>query len=786
VRLGGEGRSAVEELDREIRDLESESRFRALIEKSAEVISLTAPDGTTLYMSPSVERMLGYRPSDLVGKHVFEFVHSDDRGPLQETLATLLQTPGSSRLVEFRAHHRNGEIRWVEATGTNLIDDPIVAAIVGNFRDVTDRKLAEEALRESKFLLEHAQAVAHVGSWAWDLTQGERMYWSRECARMFGTPDDSVIDRQLFLARIHPEDRDRVAAAHARALEGGPPCTIEYRIVRPNGEIRWGHSEGFVEFGEPQKPLRMVGVIQDITERRRATEDLRASEQRYRRIVETTSEGIWVIDAQSKTTFMNLRMAEMLGYTVEEASKRALRDFMDADAWAGAETRLAEGLTGATGRYQSKLKKKDGSDLWVSINMNVLHDAEGRYDGALALVSDISEERRAAAALARTEEQLRHAQKMEAVGVLAGGIAHDFNNLLSVIIGYTTLVVNGLPPNDPAREDLEEVQKAADRSSTLTRQLLAFSRQQVLQPRILDFNQVVLGIEKMLQRLIGEDVTLALLCADRIGAVLADPGQIEQVIMNLVVNARDAMPKGGKLTIETSNVVLDEVYAKDHLGVKAGAYVMLAVTDTGIGMDAATKERIFEPFFTTKEKGKGTGLGLSTVFGIVQQSGGHIWVYSEPGNGTSFRIYLPIADAAANAALLSSTTPPTTLRGKESILLVEDDDQVRTIARKVLRQNGYTVLEAQNGGEAFLVSEDHSARIDLLITDVIMPRMNGRQLAKRLAQQRPEMKVLFMSGYTDNAIMQHGVLDSNVAYLQKPLTPEGLLRKVRSVLDGRP
>ncbi len=385
--------------------------------------------------------------------------------------------------------------------------------------------------------------------------------------------------------------------------------------------------------------------------------------------------------------------------------------------------------------------------------------------------------------LSQAQDQLRQAQKMEAVGRLAGGVAHDFNNLLTAIMGYSDLLMSGLAEGDPRRGDLEQIKHAADRAASLTRQLLAFSRRQVLQPRVLDLNAVVGSIEKMLQRLIGEDIDLVTVLDPALGRVKADPGQLEQILMNLAVNARDAMPQGGKLTIETTNVELDGAYAGQHVAVRPGSYVMMAVSDTGCGMDAETRSHLFEPFFTTKEVGKGTGLGLATVYGIVKQSGGSIWAYSEPGRGATFKIYLPRFEESAGAQVVVAP-PAKSVGGSETILLVEDDEAVRSLAGDVLQRHGYTVLEARHGAEALVISERHAGPIALMLTDVVMPGKRGHEVAGQLAAGRPDMKVLYMSGYTDNGIVHQGVLDAGMAFLAKPFTPSALARKVREVLDA--
>ena len=400
------------------------------------------------------------------------------------------------------------------------------------------------------------------------------------------------------------------------------------------------------------------------------------------------------------------------------------------------------------------------------------------------LLRVIAEQLKTEKALQRSQEQLQHAQRLEAVGRLAGGIAHDFNNLLSVVLGYSISIASELPEGDAVRADVEEIRRAGERAAELTHQLLAFGRQQVLEPKVLDLNEVMLRVDRMIRRILGEDIELSTLCAKPLWKVKVDPGQIEQVILNLVINARDAMPEGGRLTVETCNMEFDEEYAQVHLGAAAGQHVVLAVTDTGTGMDKETQGHVFEPFFTTKEKGKGTGLGLSTVFGIVKQSGGHIWLYSEPGRGTTFKVCFPRSADAQDIVRPPSANLQPIPHGTETILLVEDDAQLRALARTILVRHGYQVLDAPTPGDALMLSEGHAGRIALLVTDVVMPQMSGRELAQRVLEARPKIRVLYMSGYTDNAIVHNGILDPGVAFLQKPLTPDVFARKVRKVLDS--
>jgi two-component system, cell cycle sensor histidine kinase and response regulator CckA len=508
--------------------------------------------------------------------------------------------------------------------------------------------------------------------------------------------------------------------------------------------------------------------------RRQANDALLASEARYRRIVETTNQGVVLTDVSGRTTFVNGRMAEMLGVSREAAQGVFILDFVARERRDEAERDLLRSREGAI-QFETTLLRAGGAKVVALVDASPMYRTSGEYEGSFAMVMDVTQRR-------DLEAQLRQAQKMEAVGRLAGGIAHDFNNVLSVILSCSEIMLADLRPGDPLRDDVKEIHTAGTRAAELTRQLLMFSRQKVIEPRVVDLNGVLASMNKMLRRIVGEDVELVSVAGESLGHVRVDPGSIEQVIMNLAVNARDAMPEGGKLMMETANVVLDDDYAKSHVGAKPGAYVMLSVTDTGVGMDKATLGRIFEPFFTTKEKGRGTGLGLSTVFGIVQQSGGYIWVDSAPEVGTKFEIYLPRVDASADASRPQKVS--TTLRGSETILLVEDEEQVRSVARGILRRHGYTVLEARNAGEALLVCESHDGPLHLLLTDVVMPQMSGPELANRLRQLRPNLKVLCMSGYADDEAVHHGVRDASFAYLQKPITVDALTRKVRNLLDS--
>jgi two-component system, cell cycle sensor histidine kinase and response regulator CckA len=521
-------------------------------------------------------------------------------------------------------------------------------------------------------------------------------------------------------------------------------------------------------------------------DRLRVQNELKESEKKFQQFYDEAPVGYHELDPKGRITRINRKELQMLGYAAGEMLGKPVWNFFEEeDTTRKVILAKLEGDASFHNTFERTYRRKDGSTLPVLVEDRIIRDKDGQIIGIRSTVEDITERRRTEEALRKSEEQLRQWQRVEAIGRLAGGVAHDFNNLLMTIKGCSELLLGAFDRRDPRREEVEEILKAADRATALTRQLLAFGRRQVLQPQILDLNAVVLNMDKMLRRLIGEDIQLVASLDPELWSVKVDPGMIEQVVMNLAVNSRDAMPSGGKLTIETSNAVHDEEYARQHVSVQAGYYVMLAISDTGCGMDKETQSHLFEPFFTTKETGKGTGLGLSTVYGIIKQSGGNIWAYSEPGLGTTFKIYLPRVEKAAKAYRPRLKTKEAGAPGgTETILLVEDEDAVRTMVSKILKNKGYTVLEARQGNEAIEICERNEGSINLMVTDVIMPHMSGRELAARLAPKRPEMRVLYMSGYPDNTIVQHGVLEPGTAFLQKPFTINALELKVREVLDG--
>lgn len=605
---------------------------------------------------------------------------------------------------------------------------------------------------------------------------GKRIYNSLSYEKTLGYSSEELHKSSAF-AQIHPADRARVQKAADEAQRTGVGSTLEYRIQHKNGDWLVFESTSSVILNADGKPEKLVIVNRNITDRKRAEEALRRSEAGFRSMVEDAPYGIYRANIAGHLLQVNPALQRMLGY---ERREELLQKGLQKDIFrhAGEYQRLIEILskTGEIKDMEVEWAKQDGSFITVHCSGRRVNDEDKVAVYFEVFAEDFTEKR-------VLERQLRMAQKMEAIGRLTGGIAHDFNNLLGVIIGYSRVLKRSLGTGSALTEHALEIEKAGERAASLTKQLLAFSRQQVLTPTILNLNNLASDMEKMLLRLLGEDIGVSLLLDPALGNVKVDQSQIEQVIMNLAVNSRDAMPMGGKLKIETANVELDAAYARSHPGAKPGNYVRLSVTDTGTGMDPSTLAHIFEPFFTTKERGKGTGLGLATVYGIVKQSNGYINVESTLGKGTSFQLYLP-RDADRTAVEEKPCESTDHLRGTETILLAEDSDALRKLAKSYLETAGFRVISADCGEAAVELAKNFAGSFDLLLTDVVMPGMNGRVLAEHLLARQPGMSVLYMSGYTDSFIAGHGVLEPGTHLLHKPFTEEVLLRKIRAVLDS--
>ena len=605
-------------------------------------------------------------------------------------------------------------------------------------------------------------------------------------ASAYGTTPDALVGRRDADFNRNPDEvaafvRDDLAVINSHETRH----IAEERVTDAAGNVRWLQTVKRALPDSGGHAHELLGVSTDITARKQAEEALHREREFLGNVLESLTDGIIACDAQGTITVFNRAVRELHGLPEGPVPLRVWKNHfalfekdgitpLPIDRYPLARALGGESITDA----EIVVKPVDGMPRAVLCSGRPVIGRDGTRMGAVLALHDITEHR-------RLEGQLLQAQRMEAVGRLAGGIAHDFNNMLTAVISYSDLLLRDLDGDDTRHGDVAEISKAAHRAAALTRQLLVFSRQQVVQPWVLDLNESVAELEKMLVRLIGADIDLATKLEPNLGRVKVDPGQIEQVVMNLVVNARDAMPAGGRLVIETANVTLDDSYATAHAFTAAGPYVMLSVSDTGCGMSRETRQHIFEPFFTTKEPGKGTGLGLSTVYGIVRQADGHVWVYSELDVGTTFKIYLPRVDAAVNDRVEPAVSAPMR-QGTETILLVEDDEAVRAVAGRILRRSGYTVIEAVNGVEALRICADPAVRIDAIITDMVMPELGGREFACALNEHRPGARLIFMSGYTEDAVTRQSLLQPGAAFIEKPFTPDALTRKLRSVLDASP
>ncbi len=754
-----------------------EKLFRLITENAADMIAVVDTEGKRIYNSLSYQKVLGYSPAELQQSSSFEQIHPDDRERVIAAGVEARRT-GKGKALEYRMRHKDGTWRLLESTSSVIRSgdgEPDLLVIVN--RDVTGRKQAEDALRAEHDLLR--ALIDNMPDYIYVKDDESRfVVANRALAQFMGAknPEDLLgkADFDYF-----PKELATAYYSDERAIlqTGQPLVNQEERSVDAAGNAKWLSTSKVPLCNRQGETIGIIGIGHDITERRKAEEALRQSETSFRSVVEGAPYGIFRASVDGRFQRVNSALQEMLGY-------RTSKDLLDVTLGGNifrnpADFQRLVVLMGGTDEFKDvemEWKRKDDSPITVLCSGRRVKGEDENSAYNEVFVQDITERR-------VLERQLRAAAKMEAVGRLSGGIAHDFNNLLGVIIGYSQMLERKMERDNPLYEYVEEIEKAGQRATALTRQLLAFSRQQILTPNVLSLNELVSDMGKMLPRLLGEDIAITTKLEPAIGSGKADQGQIEQVVMNLAVNARDAMPSGGRLTIGTADVVMDEMYARQHPGAKPGIYVMLSVADSGVGMNSETMLHIFEPFFTTKEVGKGTGLGLATVYGIMKQSGGYIWVDSELGKGSCFQIFLPrVEEAVTHVA--EGTSPSPILQGNETILVVEDAEALKKLARTFLEEHGFQVLTASSGEEALKVAAEFSGKIHLLLTDVVMPGMNGRVLAEQLLPKRPGMIALYMSGYTDSFIAGHGVLEEGTHLLHKPFTEEVLISKVREVLKS--
>ena len=748
-----------------------ELQYRALVDQSLVGIYLISGD-RFLYVNQTMADLYGYTREEMMGSlRPRDVVHPDDRHLVEANIQARLERQVDALRYTARALRKDGRVIHCEVFGrtTEWEGQP---AIIGTLIDVTEQKRAELAGRENLETLQAVIAASPVAIYILDAGGLVRM-WNPAAERTFGWSASETLGQ--FLPIVPSDKTDEFDAYLRRALNGELLMDVEVRRRRKDGSPADITLSTAPLHDSAGKIRGVVSLAMDITRRKQSEEAARESRELMQAVIQSAPIVIYALDRDGRVVMWNPGAERTFGWSQDEVLGQPLPT-VPADQRAGFQQLLERAQRGEElRRVEVRRQRKGNEPVDLLLSTAALRGTDGQSRGSVHLALDITEQK-------KLEEQFRQAQKLESIGQLAGGVAHDFNNLLSVIIGRSAILLDQLPADAPHRRALELIQRTGERAAILTKQLLAFSRRQVLEPKVLDVNDVVDGIVPMLKRLISEDLELAVQAAVPLDRVRIDRGQLEQIIMNLVVNARDAMPAGGQITLETGNVVLSEDYARQHVESRPGPHVMLAVTDTGIGMDRATQARIFEPFFTTKELGKGTGLGLATVYGIVKQSGGSIWVYSELGQGTTFKVYLPRVEEAVETA-----APPAvgTGRGTETILVAEDEDEVRSLVREILVTSGYTVLEAARPTDALQIAEQYAGAIHLLLTDVVMPQMSGRQLADRVAGVRPDTRILYMSGYPGETIVRQGRLEPGTPYLPKPIMPGALLAKIREVLDAR-
>jgi PAS domain S-box-containing protein len=749
----------------------SEKKFSRSFKANPNPVTITSvKDGRYIDVNDSFLTATGYGRQEVIGRTSLELNIWTDPSD-RDRLISALREKGSVRNQEFRFRMKSGEVRvfLLSAESIDIGDEPCLLLTT---TDITDRKLAESALFDSEqrlqAMLDNSPTAIYLKDQSSRYALVNRYFENHyhiSRARIIGKTDHDLLPLEFA---------EQIRANDLKVFESGKP--MEFEEVVPLGDaLRTYISIKFPLYDSRSQVYAVCGISTDITDRKRAEEALRESEEKYRRFFEEDLSADYIAAPDGRLLACNPAFARMFGFgSIAETAGCNLRSlYADVSDWEEFARRIR--VEKKLAYHEAELRRLDG------LRVNAVENAAGTFDHRGELVEirgylfDNTDHK-------KLENQLLQSRKMEAVGMLAGGVAHDFNNLLTGILGYSQLILRRLSALDPMRREIEEIERASAQAASLTNQLLAFSRQQMLQPRVIDLNDVITENTRMLRRIIGEDIELVTVLAPDLGCVRADPVQIQQVILNLAVNARDAMPHGGKLAIETANFLADEEYLRAQMGAQAAPQVMMSVSDTGQGMDEETQLHIFDPFFTTKEKGRGTGLGLSTVYGIIHQSGGHVSVESQVRRGTTFRILLPRVYEPVDRGptqMVGVEMPG----GRETILLVEDSKVIRDMAGETLRLCGYTVVEASGSGEALLMCEGKDIGIDLMLTDVVMPLMSGPELAQRLTRERADMKVLFMSGYTDNEMARHGILERDVNFIQKPFTPSLLSHKIREVLD---
>ena len=798
---------------------ESEGRYRILAERNPHGIQVIDPTGIITYVNPAYQEMLGYTKEELLGKHIVDLLEPASKRPeLREYLSLLVKEQPEPTTYFQNNRRKDGEVIEVAVSWNYSKDsEGNVVGFIFVITDITERKRADEKLRQSEEKYRDIFQNSLVSLWEEDISElrstiddlksqgikdfrkymDEHLELAMQATEMIKVVDVNDATLKLYGAKEKEEllgSLDNIATQDSLSVFKEEIIAIaegqRYIQTEVAGQTLQGERLDLLITmsipPEKEEYKNMLVSIMDITSRKRTEEALRASERQLTETVTATHTGYYEIDIESGKAIWSDETYRIFGIdagdkppTIQTYSKLVHEEDRSKVYDIYSECIKENKTFDLTYRILTV----QGETRFVHSIGKVKSDSDGRAIKLIGTFQDVTEQKRAEESLRASEDQLRQAQKLESIGRLAGGLAHDFNNLLTTIIGYSELISMEEDLNDTTKEGVQEIKNSAERAAALTQQLLAFSRKQVLKPHVIDLNLLITKLGSMLKRLVSEDINLTTELGSNLGNIKADPGQVEQVIMNLVVNARDAMPEGGAITIETLGVNLDESYHQQHPEVIPGDYVLLAVSDTGHGMDEETQSQVFEPFFTTKEVGKGTGLGLSTVYGIVKQSGGFIWVYSKLEQGTTFKIYLPqITGTKKQHESRPQKKDP--MGGTETILLVEDEESLRKMAGKILKGYGYCVIEADDGMDALeIVNKKDYPEIDLLVTDVIMPKMGGKELSEKLFEEYPKLKVVYISGYTDNAIAHHGVLDEGVSLLQKPFSSESLAEKVREILD---